>query len=243
LVITQGIGISVIGLAGQLFNASLAGYNLLETAQSFGRDYEDLSHRLETEKLALQKWAEAWVLDQTRSKMDPNHRDYRFAVTTLARMSALFAELLEYSSRYGIEGMDGSSVTPTRKRDTVRNIWRSYRPPKKPESTTSGLDQDSIRLLGSPPLLQLAQIKPELEGEVNRLNESAQSLQKALPAKSKLRWSVVDKDKFGNLIQRLKEYNESLNRILPVSLESSQPKGLSYIRLYLSIPSETKLKS
>jgi tetratricopeptide (TPR) repeat protein len=39
------------------------------------------------------------------------HRDYRFAVTTLARISAPFAELLEYSSRYGIG-------TPTRKRDT-----------------------------------------------------------------------------------------------------------------------------
>jgi hypothetical protein len=221
---------SVVGLAGQLFNASLAGYNLLETAQSFGRDYEDLRYRLTAEKLVLQRWAQAWVLDQSNRKID---REYRFAVTTLARISALFAELLEYSSRYGIEGMD---VTPRRKRDVVRQILRSH-PPPNATSTLSGLDQDGdgIELLSNPDLSELDQIKPEFKEEVKRLNESAKSLQKALPAKSKLRWSVVDKDKFGNLIQRLKEYNETLNKVLPISLlgpvspGSPQPKGLLYL--------------
>jgi hypothetical protein len=238
---------SVIGLAGQLFDASLAGYNLLETAQSFGQDYEDLSYRLNAEKLALQKWAEAWGLDQSnrKNKMDHSNRDYRFAVTTLARISALFAELLEYSSRYGIEGMDrGSSVTPTRKRDTVLQLIpvslrssSSRRPPKTrdPTPTRSGLDQDSIKLLSNPGLLELEQIRPDLEEEINRLKQSAKSLQNTLPIKSKLRWSVVDKDKFGNLIQQLREYNELLNRILPASPDSPQPKGLLYIR-YLSVP-------
>jgi hypothetical protein len=84
---------AVVGLAGQLFDASLAGDKLLETAQSFGRDYEKLSYQLNAERLALQKWAEAWVVDQNNQKMDPSHRDYRFAVTTLARISAPFAEV------------------------------------------------------------------------------------------------------------------------------------------------------
>jgi hypothetical protein len=44
-------------------------------------------------------------------------------------------------------------------------------------------------------------MRPDLEEEKNRLKESTKSLQKALPAKSKLRWSVVDKDKFGSLIR------------------------------------------
>jgi hypothetical protein len=64
---------AVVGLAGQLFDASLAGDKLLETAQSFERDYEKLSYRLNSERLALQKWAEAWVVDQNNQKMDPSH--------------------------------------------------------------------------------------------------------------------------------------------------------------------------
>jgi hypothetical protein len=60
---------AIVGLAGQLFDASLAGDKLLETAQSFERDYEKLSYRLNAERLALQKWAEAWVVDQNNQKM------------------------------------------------------------------------------------------------------------------------------------------------------------------------------
>jgi hypothetical protein len=78
-------------------------------------------------------------------------------------------------------------------------------------------------------------MRPDLEEEKNRLKESTKSLQKALPAKSKLRWSVVDKDKFGSLIRQLKEYNELLNRILPVSPESPQRKDLFYT-LFIRVP-------
>jgi hypothetical protein len=237
---------AVVGLAGQLFNASMAGYELLEKAKSFGRDYEELSWRLDAEKLALEKWAEAWV----RNQSNRSDRDYRFAVTTLARILALFAELVEYSSRYGIEGMDSNrdsepSTTATRKRDILRQkisvSWRSLHPPKTPTATQSGLDQDCIELLSNPALLESEQSKPDLEKEVNRLKESAKSLQKTLPAKSKLRWSVVDKDKFENLIQQLEKYNKTLNRILPVSFlgpgspESPQQKGLFNLH-YLQRP-------
>jgi hypothetical protein len=229
---------AVIGLAGQLFDASLAGYNLLETARSFGQDYQDLSLRLEAEKLILQQWAETWVLGQsTDRKINHSHRNYRFAVTTLARISALFAEILEYSSKYGIESMDGSCGPPKRKRDiiphkisaSVRSLL-SHPLPKNltPTRSKSGLDTDSIKLLSNPALLGSEQIRPDLEEEVNRLKASAKRLQNTLPAKSKLRWSVVDKDKFGELIQQLKEYNEILNRLLPVGPESPQPKGLFY---------------
>jgi hypothetical protein len=79
---------AVIGLAGQLFDASLTGYTLLETAQSFGKDYEDLRYQLTTEKRFLEKWAKAWVHDQGHGdqKMEPDHEDYpRFCVQTALR--------------------------------------------------------------------------------------------------------------------------------------------------------------
>jgi hypothetical protein len=225
----------------------LAGYNLLDTVQSFGRDYEDLSYRLSAEKLALQKWAETWVLHQSNRNMDPRHRDYRFAVTTLARISALFAELVEYSDRYGM------NCTPEKNDSLLRKICKPFRslsprPSRKessPPSTGSGVNQDLIGLLSNTELLELDEIKPDLEKEVNRLKESAASLQKALPAKSKLRWAVVDREKFGNLIVRLKEYNKILNRVLPVRPESP-PKGLLYtLFIVVRAPGlgQTKLKN
>jgi hypothetical protein len=38
------------------------------------------------------------VLDQTNRNINHDDPEYRFAVTTLARISALFAELLEYEA-------------------------------------------------------------------------------------------------------------------------------------------------
>jgi len=215
---------AVVGLAGQLFTASLEGYNLLSTAQSFGRDYDDLCFRLDTEKLCLEKWAEAWVLDQSSRQINPSDRDYRFAVATLARISAVFAELLEYSS-YGMHCDRGP-----RKRDVIQQRLRSlFRSAEEPSVNPPGLDQDSINLLNNPSLLNFDQIRPGLEEEVKRLSYSAESLQKALPVGRKLRWSMFDKDKFENLIARLKEHNMNLNRILPVSPNSSHPRGWLYV--------------
>jgi len=199
---------------------------LLSTARSFGRDYEDLCFRLDTEKLCLEKWAEAWVLEQSRRQIHPSDRDYRFAVATLARISAVFAELLEYSS-YGMDcdrGPRKRDVIPQRLRSLFRPLAISSSPAEEPSVNPPELDQDSINLLNNPSLLNFDQIRPGLEDEVKRLRYSAESLQKALPAGRKLRWSMIDKDKFENLITRLKEHNKNLNRILPI--KSPHPRGL-----------------
>ena len=211
---------AVVGLAGQLFKASLEGYNLLSTTQSVGRDYAELSHRLDREKLRLQKWAEAWVLNGGSRNIEPSHRDFRFAVATLALISAIFIELLEYSSKYGME-----CDRRTRKRDAfLQRLHLSSRSPATPSDHPPGgtqsqtaLIQSNIDRLTDPMLWDSIQVVPGLENEVKQLEYSAERLQKTLPAMSKLRWSVVDKDKFENLINRLKDHNESLHLILPVN--------------------------
>ena len=212
---------AVVGLAGQLFKVGLEGYNLLSTTQSVGRDYAELSHRLDREKLRLQKWAEAWVLNGGSRNIDPSHRDFRFAVATLALISAIFVELLEYSSKYGMD-----CDRRTRKRDAFLQLLHlPSRPPATPsdhppgctQSTQTALNQANIERLTDPRLWDSSQVVPGLENEVKQLEYSAERLQKTLPAMSKLRWSVVDKDKFENLINRLKEHNESLHLILPVN--------------------------
>jgi len=226
--------LAVVGLAGQLFTASLEGYKFLATAQSFGRDYEVLCFRLDTEKVLLEKWGEAWVLDHSSRQIDRSDRDYRHAVATLARISAVFAELLEYSS-YGLDCDSGPrkrDVIQQRLRSLFRPLAISLSPAKEPSVNPPGLDRDSIKLLNDPSLLKFEQIRPELKEEVERLRSSAESLQKTLPAGRKLRWTMIDKEKFENLITRLKEHNKNLNRILPVSPKSPHPTGLLTVISY-----------
>jgi len=213
-----GIGLAVAGLAGQLFSACLEGYSLLSAAKSFGRDYEDLCWKIDTERRYLEKWADAWISGESR--IDPQSPDYRFAVTTLARISGVFAEMLEYSSKYGINYHRNE-----RKRDAFRHLVSTSLETlslstQSNISTSSGLDQSSFELLTSPKLLKLDLIVPDLGDEVSRLKQSADTLQKTLPTKRKLQWSVVDKSKFEDLIVRLTEYNESLYKILPINPRS-----------------------
>jgi hypothetical protein len=230
LLIVQGLGLAVVGLAGQLFKASLEGYNLLSTAQSFGTDYADLSHRLDTEKLRLEKWGEAWELHNSSRNIDPSHRDIRFAVVTLARISAIFMELLEYSSRYGM-----NCDRRTRKLDALRKLLRpsspqlprtpSPHPPGDTGSTQTGLSPAAIERLTDPSLWDSGKVVAGLENEVRELGDSAERLQKTLPAMSKLRWSVVDKDKLEKLINQLKEHNKSLYLVLPGNPKSQHSGG------------------
>lgn len=230
---------AIAGLAGQLNSVGIEGYKLLSsTAQPLGRDYQVLALMLDAEKRYLEKWAEAWIHSQTGKTIDPSHQNYRLAMTTLAQISALFAQLIEYSSRYGIN-CDSSP----RKRDILRGLIpmpfrrlfvSPHRHPERLLPNQSGLDRGSIKLLIKPGLLSLDQIKPNLANEVYRLKKSAEVLQKTLPAKRKLRWSVVDADKFEHLIVQLKDHNETLNKILPLGSNSQCLSGLFTLLEFLS---------
>ena len=188
------------------------------------------------EKLCLKKWGEAWVLDQSSRQIHPSDPDYRFAIATLARISAVFAELVKYSSY--CDRPRKRDAIPQRLRGLFRPLAISSSPAEQasvdpaaeePSVNPPGLDQGSIKLLTNPSLLNFEQIRPGLKEEVERLRYSAESLQKTLSAGRKLRWSTIDKERFENLITRLKEHNEYLNRILPVSPKSSHPRGPLYV--------------
>ena len=206
----------------------MTSYNLLSTARSFGRDYGDLDFRLTTEKLCLEKWAKAWALDHSSRSDD----EQRFAINVLARILTVLAELLEYSSKYGAP--DGARSP--RIRDRIRAPFESIfvplrRAQESPRPNQPQLNQDVAELLTQSSLLSLYQIRPELENEVERLKDSTESLQRALPTLKKLRWAFIDRDKFERLIGQLKEYNKALNRaVLTVGVRSKTPplRGLTY---------------
>jgi hypothetical protein len=133
---------------------------LLSTARSLGRDYQVLSFKLDAEKRYLEKWAEVWIHGET---IDPSHRDYRFAVAALAQISGVFAELAEYSSRYGITCDSSPTIC-----DAIRNIvpmrFRQlsvspHRHTECPPPPQAGLDRNSIELLTNPDLLSSDDIR------------------------------------------------------------------------------------
>jgi hypothetical protein len=80
-----------------------------------------------------------------------------------------------------------------------------------------GFDQASIDLFNNP---RLTSVGPELENEVVRLKNSADGLQKMLSTGRKLQWSAIDKARLEGLVKRLKYYNETLNKILPIQVNS-----------------------
>jgi hypothetical protein len=203
-----------VGLAGKLFGASLAGYNLFSTAQSFGQDYEELHWKFDAEKLYLQKWARAWIDGRGCLKMDLRDPHYQFTVTTLARISAVFAELPEFHSKYGLKP-DGR-----RKRRAVQELVSSSlkflsltRFGSSPSSRPTGVNQTSIEILNNP---RLTLVGPDLKNEVALLKNSAEGLQQMLSTGGKLQWSAIDKARLEGLVKRLRYYNASLNKILPV---------------------------
>jgi hypothetical protein len=135
----QAAGMAIIGLASQLFNASLTGYTILETIESFGSDFDDLNYQLNTEKIFFEKWAKAWVEDQSNQQMESNPYDYLWAVDTLARISAIFGELSKYVSRY-----DGPvySGRPRKREVLLRPVpVKSLTPPGPAKSTPRHLSR------------------------------------------------------------------------------------------------------
>jgi hypothetical protein len=146
--------------------------------------------------------------------MDLGDSHYQFTVTTLARISAVFAELPEFHSKYGLKP-DGRG-----KRRAVQELVSSSlkslsltRFGSSPSSRLTGVNQTSIEILSNP---RLALVGPDLKNEVALLKNSADGLQQMLSMGEKLQWSAIDKAWLEGLVKRLKNYNSSLNKILPV---------------------------
>jgi hypothetical protein len=222
--ITSGIALAVVGLAGQLLGASLAGYNLFSTTRSFGKDYEELRWQFDAERLHLEEWAKTRIDGRGCLKLDLSDPRYRFTVTTLARISAVFAELPEFHSKYGSEenrGRRASRVVHELVSKSLKSLSLG-RSEGLPSTASSALDQASIELLKNP---RLTLVGPDLANEVARLKDSAEGLQQMLSTRRKLQWSAIDKARLEELVKRLKNYNESLNKILPAGNDMTAKSG------------------
>lgn len=230
---------AVVGLAGQLFTASLEGYKILSNAASFGPDYGEFVWRVNQEEQVLLKWADCW-LNSAQQQLDASNRSHQHAVATLARIVAVFADIKTFNSKYGLSSSStaeinrpASAISPAESRGRTRHLLAGLskkmlrsRSPRPPMISEESID----RLEKSLPLAQQKTVSG-LRDEVSRMEAAAIQLQQSLPTWRKLHWAVTDKDKVKFLTERLKGYNEALYRILPPTQAGKKYPSVDIIKL------------
>lgn len=110
----SSIAFGVIGLAGQLLTTGMQCYAIFSDARDFSVDHDSFSWELETERERLIRWEAIWGVgsDGLRQKLDPGDRRYRYAVGTLARILALFADVDSLGTKYGIRERNAVNADP-----------------------------------------------------------------------------------------------------------------------------------
>jgi hypothetical protein len=215
-----GLGLGVIGVAGQFYNTALQGYQLLETASAVGDDFGKFTWRLRTEQARLKEWGTVWNIgdEEGRQAQKISDETYRLVVITLARLTGVLLDVEQLRGRYGIRvtvsggGGGGGNGGGKRKgfRRRVAAIFGKDQPPQIPNLNEQIAALDSQTFIGD-------EVKhPEIAAEMVRLGESAAAVKAALPALARIKWAVLDKDKSEKLIQDVREYNEALHQILPL---------------------------
>lgn len=123
-----GLTIGVIGLAGQLYRASMICYEIFSDVQDAGTDHDSFHWQLVTEQNRLMRWEKIWGVDSgtLNQKLHPSDYRYRYAVGTLARVVALFASAERLSSKYGLQPVEDSGQPQSPKQKPVKTNSRSF---------------------------------------------------------------------------------------------------------------------
>lgn len=109
-----GLAIGVVGLAGQLYQASMICYDIFSDVQDIGADHDSFQWHLTTEKNRLMRWEKMWGVHNgtLNQKLDPSDYQYRYAVGTLARIVALFASAEGLNLKYGLQAVQPAKDPP-----------------------------------------------------------------------------------------------------------------------------------
>jgi hypothetical protein len=179
-----GLAVGIAGLAG-LFTTCLECFNIVQQGRYFGHDYWILEAKYANQRLRLQTWGRACGLADANGCEDLPWDDHvRLAVeTTLQRMAALLQDYKTLQSRYGL-----SVVEPGSSRSAASAILGTIA--SKLQLRTSSLIRAQIGAVSPWPS-----------------SSARPSLPKAI------RWAVQDKQKFADLVQHLKDFNDDLDAL------------------------------
>lgn len=179
-----GLAVGVAGLAG-LFTTCLECFNIVQCGRYFGHDYLILEAKYANQRLRLQTWGRACGLaDATGCTNLPWDEQVGLAVeSTLQRMAALFQDHRTLRSRYGLSMVQPSSGTSA-------------------ASAVLGTIASKLHIRKS------SLIRAQTAAELRSLPFMKRP---ALP--TAIRWAVQDKQKFADLVQHLKDFNDDLDAL------------------------------
>ncbi|KAI5842749.1 P-loop containing nucleoside triphosphate hydrolase protein [Tricharina praecox] len=236
-----GLLLGIPGLVGLLIETSLQGYAVFSDVRALDEDFRHYHNLFCLEEQSLKDWvrrlAEFTAGRQLEEVLESENDRYKLIVNTAAEIAHLFASIESMGSAYGlwIEGQPPTSagspiprilITPEGKHRergrpksfSIHNKFRKLvgRSPSKPRDEKS-TDITVVKRTASTASLSShpAPFAPVISDAtiVEQIAQSAVGFDRKISSYKQWKWAVSDKEKFGTLIRRLKEYNEGLSKI------------------------------
>ena len=136
-----GLAFGVIPMLPLLAKSCLECYNVLENIEGFGSNYNSFLRDLDTERLRLKHWVEAWGLGDpvttsiaTKQQLGPEDYRYRYGIGILAQIIAVFGDIEALHANYGIK-VDANEGTSTQSSFSAQSASPSLTKASKSQST------------------------------------------------------------------------------------------------------------
>ncbi|KAI3326336.1 hypothetical protein HD806DRAFT_444015 [Xylariaceae sp. AK1471] len=185
-----GLAIGVVALAGT-FKDCIDLFSYISASRNLGRDLELLETKLDVEKTLLLQWAARVRLLQPNYDSRLDQLDIsRVIARLLASIQLLLSDSQTLQDRYGVlsEHQDYPST--------------------------------GIQVVSGPAYRQQSQMlstsrMAEFMADFDKLRVRASQMPKAVSVRSRVRWAIHDKEKFGDLVQKLSYCVSRLDAVVP----------------------------
>ncbi|RMJ19020.1 hypothetical protein BHE90_014417 [Fusarium euwallaceae] len=192
-----GTALGVVGVLGQLFAGCVQAYGFFTTAANLDTDSQRLLCKVRIEEMRLVVWGRDWGVAEGRleahleSTRNPQLRS--LALQILGELHSAVTDFNKLKERYGLVDEGKSSTSLEVKGGKVGK--------KSPSPSRNGSRDDEGR---------------KSNGLAKTLSASSErSWGKEFGLRAK--WVIGDKEKFINLLKDLRDYNDGLERLFPLS--------------------------
>ncbi|EEU48576.1 uncharacterized protein NECHADRAFT_30588 [Fusarium vanettenii 77-13-4] len=193
-----GTALGVVGVLGQLFAGCVQAYGFFTTAANLDTDSQRLLCKVRIEEMRLVVWGRDWGVAEGRleahleSTRNPQLRS--LALQILGELHSAVTDFHKLKERYGL-------VDEVKSASLEVKGGKSKGGKKSPSPSRKGSRDDE---------------RSKSNGLVKTLSASSErSWGKELGLRAK--WVIGDKEKFINLLKDLRDYNDGLERLFPLS--------------------------
>ncbi|KAI8718880.1 hypothetical protein NCS52_00668000 [Fusarium sp. LHS14.1] len=194
-----GTALGVVGVLGQLFAGCVQAYGFFTTAANLDTDSQRLLCKVRIEEMRLVVWGRDWGVAEGRleahleSTRNPQLRS--LALQILGELHSAVTDFNKLKERYGLVD-EGRSMSLEVKTGKSKGGGK-----KSPSPSRKGSKDDE---------------RSKSNGLTKTLSGSSErSWGKELGLRAK--WVIGDKEKFINLLKDLRDYNDGLERLFPLS--------------------------